>query len=128
MSRATRNSISNETRNQCTGEVLDLLRETLGVLLPSCRDIARETEEHVRKAIALKDFMSEEQTLFSSFVAKEVDEEYVNLEGQCDVDKIMCTFPGFGRFFKDDDNIPQFICVVRARAEGWRTRTSSGIE
>lgn len=118
MSRASRDSVSDEIRDNCCREVVDRLSETLSVLLPTFRDIRRETEEHVRKAIALKDLMGKEQTLFSSFVASKVDEEYVNLEGQCEVDQIMCTFPGFGRYFKDDDNI-LFICVVKARAEGW---------
>lgn len=99
---------------------MEPLCRTLTLLLPNStfHSISAVVTGWVRQATELVDTMAAEQALFRAFIPFYMHDDYVTLDVEYTGKKVMCTFPGFGRDFKADDRT-QFVCVVKATAEGW---------
>lgn len=88
-------------------EIVSHLAELLGLLLPGVteEDICKSVTKFVKKAIALKSAMTEEQAVYQCYwvqCGERFDDEMVDVSGEEGNFVCLCTFPGLARLIKNE--------------------------
>jgi hypothetical protein len=83
------------------------LAELLGLLLPGVTavDLCKSVTKFVKKAIALKNAMTEEQAVYQCYwvqCGEQFDDEMVDVAGDEGDFVCLCTFPGMARLIRNE--------------------------